>query len=573
MNRRPLIGLILALPLCLAAAICHDGGGTDPEPATGSIEGQVTIDAELASGITVSISGPTSASTTTGSGQYFFDDVPAGAYVVTISGFPSDVVFSTTSQTVTVTDGGAALADFSGRRLRTSGITGTVEADDTGLEGVTVTAVGPDEAETETDAAGSYEIVELRAGGYEVSISGYDGSVYDFTETSQEIVVDPDETVTVTFTGSVSQPSDEVMVGVFSAGVTAPDGIGNLFSIAAAGGGASGARADGATADGFGPFDGRYPLAIAGAEGYVIIDLLDGSVLHEQTDLAATGPFFGIAGITQAPAGDPSSPAMLLAYGENGYTIDRFDQFGVIALDGPTVDAYPAGGDIVSDVMPFVQVPQYGGVQFFQKETGSDVYTPSGEEYTSFDGQPAISAYTHGQGVTTSGDVRGPTLVVTNAANGGLYLLPRSGEGAQRAADLGPDARRVRCIEVEDGDDALVCAVTVFGQDALRTFTWDGAGLPVVADAVAVGDGPVGVSLRRLADGRIAVVTSGFNDSTITELVLGTDGTVEYGQSRSAPAGCVAVANVVYVVDDVSAKVAGACYESGHYFVDDSAVP
>ncbi len=596
MKPKRILPILLACLMGLGAG-CH----ALVDPIEGRILGTVTIDGEPEAGITVTLNG-TDQTTTNSDGQYGFDDVKEGEHLVEISNIPEDVNFLDTSKMAKIEkEGDAPVVDFSGHRVRRSGIGGSVEAAGTGLEGITVSAAGPDEAETTTDAAGTYEMVELRAGTYTVGINGYDTSLYDFTETSKETTVGVGETAIVDFVGSErEEPEDEVMVGVNTvpSGLTDPDGVGILFTVAAIGGGSPGGGSPGGgspeggspggesaagggsglpaaspAADGFGPFGGSYPLAIAGAEGYVVIDLLDGSVLHQQTDLSGTGPFFGVVGITQAPAGDPSSAAMLFAYGANGYTIDRFDQFGVLAFDGPTVDAFPAGGDIVSDVLPFVQLPEYGGVQFFQKESGSDVYTPSGEEYAAFDGQFTISAYTHGQGVTTSADPRGPTLVVTTDENSGLYLLPRTGEGAQRAADLGDDARRVRCLATEEGGDALVCAVTVFGESRLLTFTWDGVGLPVAVDDVTVGSGPIGLSLRRLPDGTIGVVTSGFNDSTITETVVDPDGAVVSSETRPAPEGCTAVANVVWVVDGVGAKVAGACFGSGAYFVETSILP
>ena len=105
------------LVLAAAAGIvvfsaCEDG--TAPS-ATGSINGEVTIQGDGIIGVTVSLSEGT-AVTTTGGGSFRFEGVPIGTYQVSISGYPPEAVFGGTTQTVTVgADGVSATVAFAAR--------------------------------------------------------------------------------------------------------------------------------------------------------------------------------------------------------------------------------------------------------------------------------------------------------------------------------------------------------------------------------------------------------------------------------------------------------------------------
>jgi Carboxypeptidase regulatory-like domain len=89
-----------------------------PPATTGSIRGRVSVllDGMVYgwTGVTVTITGPVSRTTTTdASGRYSFSAVPSGAYTVSISGYPSYLSFSSTSKTVTVA-GNTVDASFQG---------------------------------------------------------------------------------------------------------------------------------------------------------------------------------------------------------------------------------------------------------------------------------------------------------------------------------------------------------------------------------------------------------------------------------------------------------------------------
>lgn len=111
----------LALALLAGCALllggCDEGEGVILPQADGQVRTLVTIDGAGASGVTVTMSNGRTA-TTDGSGRAVFDAVPVGAYTVTISGFPVDVSFPSTTQAVVLaTDGQLVNMTFAGRRL------------------------------------------------------------------------------------------------------------------------------------------------------------------------------------------------------------------------------------------------------------------------------------------------------------------------------------------------------------------------------------------------------------------------------------------------------------------------
>ena len=83
--------------------------------ATGSIRGEVTMEGRGLDGVTVSLSDGT-AVVTTSEGSFRFHGMPPGTYELSISGYPADAVFGSTSRTVTVGPaGGLATVAFSVR--------------------------------------------------------------------------------------------------------------------------------------------------------------------------------------------------------------------------------------------------------------------------------------------------------------------------------------------------------------------------------------------------------------------------------------------------------------------------
>ena len=188
---------LLALPILAAC-----GEDIIPPPPTGSITGQVSIEGMGADGVSVNLSNGAS-TTTAGGGNYRFDDVVAGPYTVTISGFPADASFDATSASVTIPEtGGSVTHNFQGSYIRTASVMGTVTVEGVGLGGVTVRLSGMADSQTATDMSGQYLFTGLRAGSYTVEISGFDTDEVAFGATSSSAMVGVGESKIVSFDGT-----------------------------------------------------------------------------------------------------------------------------------------------------------------------------------------------------------------------------------------------------------------------------------------------------------------------------------------------------------------------------------
>ena len=200
MNR--LKKLLAAATLLVLPVIAACGEDVIPPPATGSIAGQVSIEGMGIDGVSVNLSNGAS-TTTAGGGTYRFDGVEAGAYTVTISGFPADASFDATSAAATIPEtGGSVTLDFRGSYIRTASIMGTVTVENTGLGGVTVVLSGMSDATTATDMNGQYAFTGLRSGTYSVEISGFDSDEVGFGSISSAATVGVGESKIISFDGT-----------------------------------------------------------------------------------------------------------------------------------------------------------------------------------------------------------------------------------------------------------------------------------------------------------------------------------------------------------------------------------
>ncbi len=130
-----------------------------------SIYGIVSGDA--AAGVTVSLSGASSATTTTSAnGAYQFGNLANGAYTVTPS--LGGYWFEPASLAVTVAGASVAVSNFIAHQIRSS-ISGIVSGD--AAAGVTVSLSGASSATTTTDVAGAYSFADLAPGAYTVTPS------------------------------------------------------------------------------------------------------------------------------------------------------------------------------------------------------------------------------------------------------------------------------------------------------------------------------------------------------------------------------------------------------------------
>ena len=199
---RPVRILGVLLPLLLLGLVgCEDG--TSPS-TPGEIRGIVMIEGLGQAGVAVELTGEVGRETVTDeSGRFAFDQVPAGAYVVSIRGQPSDASFPSTSRTAVIARASgqrSVTVDFVGSFIRTSTVRGQVISRQRPLGGVTVRLTGPDTALATTDSEGRYSFPGLRRGSYEVRISGFPANV-SFSVAEKQVAVGAGETVNVDFDG------------------------------------------------------------------------------------------------------------------------------------------------------------------------------------------------------------------------------------------------------------------------------------------------------------------------------------------------------------------------------------
>ena len=171
---------------------------------TASLMGMVTVEGKGLPGITVSITGrQDDQEVTNDNGQYTFTGLRAGNYTVEITGFEAtDVAFSATSSAVTVGAGQSKVWHFEGTYVRESAIAGQVSVEGNGLSDVTVSLQGMGADDTEmTDAGGQFTFPNLRAGEYQLAISGFDAREYGFSTTSATVRLEHGRTANVPFEG------------------------------------------------------------------------------------------------------------------------------------------------------------------------------------------------------------------------------------------------------------------------------------------------------------------------------------------------------------------------------------
>lgn len=78
-------GTVLSI-LLLGVSACSGGGGTEPQPTTGSISGRVTAGSSNVAGVAIALTGGVGRNTTTdGSGQFAFADLSPGGFTVALT--------------------------------------------------------------------------------------------------------------------------------------------------------------------------------------------------------------------------------------------------------------------------------------------------------------------------------------------------------------------------------------------------------------------------------------------------------------------------------------------------------
>ena len=172
---------------------------------TAGIMGQVSVEGVGLPNVTVTMTGEGEDETdvTDAGGLYGFSKLKAGTYSIAISGYdPDQVEFASTSESVTVALGETANIPFEGTLLRTSGISGRVSVEGTGLDGVEVVLAGAAEATAMTSGGGQYAFAGLAEGTYVVSMTNPNETAYAFEAMSATIELGDAESNITNFDGT-----------------------------------------------------------------------------------------------------------------------------------------------------------------------------------------------------------------------------------------------------------------------------------------------------------------------------------------------------------------------------------
>ena len=174
---------------------------------TAAVEGRVIIEGEGLAGVTVTLTGGPGndnyTKLTGDNGEYAFTELRPGDYQVSISGYdPDDYEFASSAHDVSVDLDETETVSFTGVLLRTSGISGRVSVEGTGLADIEVTLSGAADDTGMTDASGQYAFAGLAAGDYTVSIAGFDADAYVFGSMSTDVTVGDDDSQIANFEGA-----------------------------------------------------------------------------------------------------------------------------------------------------------------------------------------------------------------------------------------------------------------------------------------------------------------------------------------------------------------------------------
>jgi hypothetical protein len=164
-------------------AASHTGSATltlEIKAAQYTISGQIAASGTGLSGVTVALSGASTATTTTGSGgNYSFTALAPGTYTVT----PSRAGYTFTPPSRTFTNiSSSQTGNFTANAAATYTISGRITRSGNGFGGVTIALSGASTATTTTSSSGNYSFAGLASGTYTVTPSR---GGYAFTPTSR----------------------------------------------------------------------------------------------------------------------------------------------------------------------------------------------------------------------------------------------------------------------------------------------------------------------------------------------------------------------------------------------------
>jgi len=401
--------------------------------ATARIIGSVLVDGQAQEGVTVTMSGAASGTTTTNaSGAFEFSGLTKGTYTIKISGFADDAEFGSNEATTTIASASSvASVDFSGTFKKTSSISGQVAVGSSGLANVVVTLTGSASVlKDTTSTSGQYAFTGLRKGDYTLEISGFDANEYSFSATTQSVTLGVDEAKVANFTGSkqatASISGTVTLEGTAVSGATvtlsgdasATDTTGTDGSYTFSGLKA-GSYTVAVTAGG--PSDATFSsvdVSIASATDSKTADISGTYIRTASISGTVTGDGVGMAGVTVTLSGLASDTTTTDSSGSYAFTGLRAGAY-TVTISGFSTDfdftatsaaASPAVGEakVVSFAGTEKATATISGSLFIDENAKDDTFTPNLED------KLAVSGVT----VTLTGPTVGNTATKTTDANG-----------------------------------------------------------------------------------------------------------------------------------------------------------
>lgn len=292
--------------------------------------------------------------------------------------------------------------------------------------------------------------------------------------------------------------------------------------------------------------------------GYIGINLATGA-----SEFATEGgQSFGATVVGRTPQPGSEQAAVVLDFGPGGSFRQVFDtETGVfgpggnIGFDRHTDAVAACGDELLCDEL---LVATETNVRFVVYDASFDAYGQNAEtlSFDRYDNRSPLSVAGREPG--------GPLLVLTSAS---LCLEDRSGVEAVSCQELTGDPRKIRCDAQGE-----ICAISLFADDSILPVIWDSIGAPVLGTALPVGDGPVGIHVETDAEsGEVTIISTGFNDDTVTRVTLANDGTVLFNTTLAVPEGCSQPGHArvlpAFLAEEGRSGAIGTCFGSAAIFV------
>ncbi len=236
-----------------------------------------------------------------------------------------------------------------------------------------------------------------------------------------------------------------------------------------------------------------------------------------------------------------------------GPTSARLNQWIPPALAGQGGEFGPTGYivlfDNITDFLPYAGPGSPGGV-LTNFTRGSLHFLVFDDQIGSFllrSDHIASAAFPGAGGKAISALATGPaedTFVVTDGVPGSLWVhraVDRPAGAATKIGDVGNGPRRLRRF-------GNLLVASNFDSDSLTVARLD---TREIVGHVPVGDGPVGIDGKILANGNVAIVSTGLNDNTYTITVLTTAGDVVSSESNAVPEGCLGPGHAIWHEDGI----------------------